>query len=164
MSKPEDEKTLYIIRGLPGSGKSTLAGVIAAGSGPDAHIVCADDYFTVGSDLYENYNPEAKIGGHEKGRYLFDVEQLKDAHDAAFAEFIKVTEWWVGETVIVANVASQAWEVERYVREAERRGFRVFILECQNRFGSTHNVPGRTMDRMLAGWQDGPTFNHCLGR
>lgn len=135
-------KVLYIIRGLPGSGKSSLGDAITnfIWRSKEEHFFkdfySADDYFT---DYEGNYN--------------FDPKKLKEAHEdcqnnvelAMQNEFVK--------KIAVCNTFSQAWEVEPYLKLAEKYEYSPFVLECQNDFGSIHNVPEESIQAMEDRWE-----------
>ena len=120
---------LYIIRGLPGSGKSTFGAKIA----DTCHA--ADDFFY-------------KLGN---GEYAFDPKRLRDAHD--YCQLAVERDMIRGLTVAVANTFSRRWEAEPYYELAEKYGYSVFVVECQNQFGSVHNVPEETILAMARRWE-----------
>lgn len=104
----------YIIRGVSGSGKSTFAQSLGC------KVVSADDYF----------GPE----------YAFNAAKLKDAHEWCFNEFTKRLN---GNKIAVANTFTREWEFAKYKREAENKGYTVFVVVVENRHGgvNTHGVP-----------------------
>jgi len=111
-------KELLLLRGLPGSGKSTLAESLGG-----SHME-ADKYFT-----YE-------------GKYEFDVTKLKDAHDWC-QNAVKVFMENKSKRVVVSNTFTQEWEMLPYFDLAEKHGYRVYSLICENRHGgiNEHGVP-----------------------
>jgi predicted kinase len=111
-------KELFLLRGLPGSGKSTLAESLGG-----SHME-ADKYFT-----YE-------------GKYEFDVTKLKDAHDWC-QNAVKVFMENKSKRVVVSNTFTQEWEMLPYFDLAEKHGYRVYSLICENRHGGVneHGVP-----------------------
>jgi predicted kinase len=124
-------KELFLLRGLPGSGKTTLAKSI----GPI--IVEADHYFI-----------------DEDGEYKFDATQLKNAHNYCQ---IQTQAWMTSRThqintdrIVVSNTFTQEWEMEIYFRLAEKYGYRVYSLICENRHGgiNSHGVPDETLEKM----------------
>tara|TARA_E500000081_G_scaffold84088_1_gene85312 strand:- start:5167 stop:5625 length:459 start_codon:yes stop_codon:yes gene_type:complete len=142
-------KTLYLIRGLAGSGKSTLARLIAEKeyfiadnrldgyAVKDCHMVCADDFFDV------------------EGKYEFDASRLPDAHDWCSSQvYSKLSKGM--DNVVVHNTFSQRWEMEPYFELAEEFGYSVFVIECQNDFGSIHNVPDHVREHMKKRWHTNP--------
>ena len=120
-----DDMILYIIRGLPGSGKSSLAKALA----PNANYA-ADDYF-MGKD----------------GVYKFDRFKLDKAHQQCFNNVEDAM--MRGEPVIaVANTFTRKAEYEDYIRLAEKLGYTAMEIICRGTFGSSHNVPEKTLQNM----------------
>ena len=131
--KYEQKKTLFLIRGLAGSGKTTLAKALATMSQArhgKVWTVCADDYF---------YDDE--------GEYNFNASELKNAHEACQARTRLLMKSGV-ENIVVHNTFSTFWEMQFYHDQASIYDYSVFIIECQNQFGSEHNVPAETIERM----------------
>ena len=122
--------TLAVCRGFPGSGKSTLAEILAPG-----FAFAADDYFT-----------------NEFGEYRFDPSKLGEAHAQCQSRVEDAMRDGVG-VVAVANTFTQAWEAEPYYRLAEKYGYSVFVVHCQNDFGSVHGVPEAAIQRMRERWE-----------
>lgn len=136
------KKTLYLIRGLAGSGKTTLARTILDSymswdEDVDGLMVCADDFFEV------------------DGEYRFDASRLSQAH-----------EWCRGRVednmldgehiIVVHNTFSRRWEMEPYFKLAKLFRYSVFVIECQNDFGSVHDVPDEVRERMASRWESNP--------
>jgi len=121
-----NEKHLFILRGLPGSGKSYLASVIA----PEFNVA-ADDYFDV-------YN-----GGE------FNPAYLRDAHNWCRG---KVSEWVVAgkDRIAVHNTNTQTWEYEKYLNLGKEYGYNVHVIVVENHHGSesVHGVPTETIEKM----------------
>ena len=118
-------KELFLLRGLPGSGKSTLAESLGG-----SHME-ADKYFT-----YE-------------GKYEFDVTKLKDAHDWC-QNAVKVFMENKIKRVVVSNTFTQEWEMTPYFELAEKHGYKVYSLICENRHGGVneHGVPEDKLEIM----------------
>jgi predicted kinase len=143
-------KRMFLVRGVQGSGKSTFARMIASkfgkrlGNVPDGEercmIVEADEYFI---------NPD--------GEYEFNANELPDAH--RWCQLRAKEGMLKSIIVIVANTFSRNWEMDPYKKMASEYGYDVNVIECQNNFGSTHNVPEeivqRTRDRWEANRQQG---------
>ena len=111
-------RELFLVRGCPGSGKTTLAESLGG-----SHME-ADKYFT-----YE-------------GKYEFDVTKLKDAHDWC-QNAVKVFMENKNKRVVVSNTFTQEWEMTPYFELAEKHGYKVYSLICENRHGGVnqHGVP-----------------------
>lgn len=122
---------LILIRGLPGSGKSTLAHQFAKNHPLTKHFE-ADMYFM------------------KEGEYKFDVSKLQKAH------------WWCEiETrlalknnydVVVSNTFTTKKELKAYFEIAKEFGIVPIVIHCQNSFGTIHDVPEETMNKMRARW------------
>ena len=123
---------LVLIRGLPGSGKSTLARQFARRLG-FAHVE-ADMYF------------------ERAGVYQYDPQRIADAHLWCRETVTDLLE--CGRDVVVANTFSTMWEM----REYEHLGlyYRLYITECSGKWGSIHNVPQHTIDKMAKRWETLP--------
>lgn len=135
--------TLYLIRGLPGSGKSTLASRLTPFSGTEYSLAFeADDYFL-----------------NENGEYNFDPSKLREAHEDCQERVENAMSRADPDdpsyifTIAVANTFSQQWEIDPYLELAEGYGYKVFIIECQNDFGSVHGVPDDKITAMRERWE-----------
>ena len=129
-------KELFLLRGLPGSGKSTLAESLGG-----THLE-ADMYFM------------------EDGGYQFDVTKLKDAHqwcqnsveDAmTWDEYPEIEFLSAGVSrIVVSNTFTQEWEMKPYFELAEKHGYKVYSLICENRHGgiNEHGVPEDKLEIM----------------
>lgn len=146
-------QTLYLIRGLTGSGKSTLVTMLEWSYFEENVFtvnVTADDYFI----------------DRPTGEYRFDPKLLKNAHehcqDLVRRYFMKSDETNLG-AIMVHNTFSCNWEMKPYKDMAKEYGWSVFVIECQNDFGTTHDVPDEVRDRMSERWErnkdDQPTAN-----
>ena len=131
--------TLYIVRGLPGSGKSTL-GYALCGD----RSYAADDWFEFKADN------EGKTYSE-----VFDPSELGKAHELCQERVENaiqgLRDGW-GD-VAVCNTFSQQWEAQPYIDMAKRYGFNVCVIECQNKFENTHNVPDAAVSAMAARWE-----------
>lgn len=128
-------KTLFIVRGLPGSGKSTFANYLW-----NNYAICeADKYFI----------------DKETGEYRFDRSKIRDAH-AWCQEQVEtrmkdnqVNPQYYPE-IVVSNTSTQEWEMEPYLKLAEKYGYTVFSLIVENRHNgiNQHGVPADTLQVM----------------
>lgn len=122
-------KVLTLIRGLPGSGKSTLAKAIANSAEGYAARFEADMYFMEG------------------GEYKFDARKLGAAH-AWCQENVAVAMSNGTPTIIVSNTFTRKSEMTPYVTMAINHGYKINVIVCMGSFGSVHNVPEETMQKM----------------
>jgi predicted kinase len=132
---------LYLVRGLSGSGKSTLAQMLASipndnGYYPD--VFEADDYFI--------------SSGPNVNEYLFDKNKLSSAHAACLSNADNSMSMGL-RNVIVSNTFSKNWEMQPYKNLANKFGYSVFVIECQNDFGNIHNVPDDVINNMKNRWE-----------
>ena len=132
MPQPKPNQTLTIIRGLPGSGKSTLAQTIK-GQVPNTLHFEADMYFM-----------------HD-GEYEFDMLQLYAAHEWCMNGVEGNLE--AGWNVVVSNTFTTNREMLPYFRIADHLNIPVQVLECHGSFGSIHNVPQESINRMRDRWE-----------
>ncbi len=116
---------LILVRGLPGSGKSTLAKKLAEMSG--LHFE-ADMYFM------------------KDGKYEFDISKLAEAHAWCQRE----TRHWLNEgaTVTVSNTFTTIKELRPYFDIAKEFSIVPNVVLAQANFGSVHDVPIETLERM----------------
>ena len=125
-------KILYIVRGLPGSVKSTFA----------KSLNCP--YF------------EADMFFMKDEVYTFDGGKIKIAHSwcqQQVEEAMKFNEETKGldnSEIAVSNTFTQEWEMEPYIKLAEKYGYNVFSLVVENRHGgkNTHGVPEEKLEIM----------------
>lgn len=124
-----NNRTLYIIRGIPGTGKTTLAKHLSGDI-----IAAADDYFM-----------EATSSGGEE--YRFDPKKIGAAHRNCK---YRVSEWMkmgIGP-ISVHNTFVKHWEWKPYIDLCEANGYTPFVIVCGTVFGNTHGVPQEIVSRM----------------
>jgi predicted kinase len=122
---------LVIMQGASGSGKSTMARTIKAmleASDQGVKICSTDDLFI------------------EDGVYKFDPSKIAANHALNQKRCRAALEW--GESVIVDNTNTQAWEAKPYVQMAQELGVPVFFMPCHGRFNNEHGVPSDKVDAM----------------
>lgn len=117
---------LFLVRGLPGAGKSTFVKHL----GDCVHLE-ADMYFL------------------KNGEYVFNKDELKDAH-LWCQNSCYVALSFGKKNVVVSNTFTQEWEMKPYFKMAEKMGVEVTVLVVENYHGgkSVHDVPQQTMDAM----------------
>lgn len=117
---------LTLIRGIPGSGKSTRAKEIV-----DAYTVIleADEFFYM-----------------EDGTYNFNFKFLPDAHKLCQAQAAYFLHQ--GVDIIISNTSINLSEIKTYWDLAKRFGAEFEIINCTENYGSIHNVPEETINRM----------------
>jgi predicted kinase len=130
----QQNKILYIVRGVPGSGKSTFALNLV---GSDFLVCEADKYFMV------------------DGEYKFDGSKLKEAHESCRARVemymhdSTMNDQFYGE-IAVSNTFTQEWEMQPYLDLAKKYGYMVFSIIVENRHDgkNSHGVPEDRLQAM----------------
>lgn len=127
-------RKLIIIRGVSGSGKTTLSKLLA-----DAFTAQGFRAFTCEADNYF-YD--------EDGNYNFIQSELSFAHEWCQDCAELYMEGGV-EIVIVSNTFTQNWEMEPYIKLAEKFGYSVDSIVKENLHSgeSVHQVPDKTLQR-----------------
>ena len=120
-------KTLYIVRGIPGSGKSTFAKSLGG-----THFE-ADMFFM------------------KDGEYKYDMFKIKEAHKWCQEQTDRVLA--EGEMVVVSNTFTTKKELKPYFELAKKYNIIPTVILCQNNFGSIHNVPEETIEKMKQRFQ-----------
>lgn len=120
---------LTIIRGLPGSGKTSLAKQLLKSMPIGTGHFEADMYF----DL--------------NGEYNFDIGKLNRAHmwcqDRVFAVLNR------GNHCIVSNTFTTERELRIYFEiNRETTQSRPNVILCQSNYGTIHDVPAETIEKM----------------
>jgi predicted kinase len=118
---------IYLLRGNPGSGKSFLANIIHNWQ----------EYVWLEADMYFI----------EDGEYKFDKTKLKEAH--GWCQGLYKGHLKDGHNIIVSNTFTKKWEMQFYKDLAAKYGAKVTeIIVRSDDFGSIHNVPEETIERM----------------
>lgn len=135
-----DEKTMYLLRGLPGSGKTTLGNELFrlySRLKESVQHISADDYFTAPDGTYKYVS--ADIGKAHEYCQNRVYQACRTSHDV----------------VIVSNTLTREFELEPYLNMAAEYHYRVVSLVVENRHGnpSIHDVPEKTMDKMRERFQ-----------
>ena len=128
-----EDRILFIIRGLPGSGKTTAAEHLADREDFEPYVVAtADDYF-----MFD-------------GKYKFDATKLGAAHKWCQAK-VEVAMKNGDYKVFVANTTTTKKELNDYYKLAEKYDYMVVSMIVENRHGgkNIHGVPDFAMNRML---------------
>lgn len=122
---------LLLIRGLSGSGKSTPAKQYAEHG---FHHLETDMWFT-----------------NTAGQYTFVPSKLGEYHAKCLAETKLLLAQ--GVDVVVSNTFSTYWEIEKYASLITSKDG-LSILQCNNIFENTHNVPEAIISAMAKRWED----------
>ncbi|TSA49091.1 MAG: ATP-binding protein [Sphingobacteriales bacterium] len=126
-------KSLILLRGLPGSGKSTLANVLSEnGKYP---VLSIDDFFTdTETDEY---------------KFEFDKNHLayKQCEEDTRNQLKKNC-----EKVFVANTFTMNWEVEPYIKMADKYNYKLFVVTVENYHDheNIHLIPQEQIEKMAA--------------
>lgn len=135
--KLNDEKVLYMLRGLPGAGKSTLAYALVGGYHEDC-VFEADQYHY---DEFGNYNWKAENLHTAHMDCQMRVQNAMLWNDTASNYFTRI---------VVSNTSTTESEMKFYLDLAKRFGYKVVSVIVENRHGnkSLHNVPDEALERM----------------
>lgn len=128
---------LILIRGLPGSGKTTKAKQMIIEGRADVNFE-ADMFFY----LPLRFGPDS---------YRFDAEFLHDAHRWCQRKTEHALKQ--GMRVVVSNTFVTKKELQPYLNLVDNEE-EVLIIEMKHEFGSIHNVPQETLDRMRRRWYE----------
>lgn len=141
----QENKIMYITRGISGSGKSTLAKSLA----PKENIFSTDDFFMI------------------DGEYKFDASQLGKYHKMNQNRVEEALKNGVSP-IVVDNTNTQGWEIKPYVMLADKYGYIVELKEPNTpwRFDSkelaiknSHGVPEDSIKRMIDRYQHNLTVD-----
>lgn len=131
-------RLLRIIRGLPGSGKSTLAHSfeILAAQNHKSCQVCEADMFMV----------------DKNGAYKFDRNKVEMCHIRCL-ERARAAMKAETDEVVVSNTSVKHWEMEPYLALAIEFGYQVQEIIVKGSFGSVHDVPRDTIQKMAKNFE-----------
>jgi predicted kinase len=124
---------IILIRGLPGAGKSTYA------------------------KQFGIYHLEADMFFVKDGKYQWSANQIGAAHEWCFKSFCVAVD--NNMDVVVSNTFVTLKEMQRYLDFASMNGIEVEVFKMINNYGSIHNVPEETLNRMRKNFEkyDGET-------
>lgn len=144
----DQEKVLFIMRGVPGSGKSTLAKELAKGG----LILSTDEYFMV------------------EGKYMFNPQSLYAAHQWNQERALKAMQQGI-TPLVIDNTNVTFKDMRYYVEQGKNHGYRIEFAEPNTPWKfdvdelvkkNTHGVPRETIERMVGRWQKDPTVEKIL--
>lgn len=147
-------KKLIIIRGISGSGKSYTAKKIYDGIlyNLDENDVVRNNITIIEADQYF----------YDGKNYNFDATLLGDAHTYCRLSVKKEIAIVKCKNIIVSNTFTQFWEMEDYIKLADKYGYLVEIRESDSpwRYNvdecfkrNTHNVPYETIKKQMNRFQ-----------
>lgn len=145
----QNEKIVYITRGLPGSGKSTLAQQLAGDKGV---VFANDDYFMRDGKYQWNGKEMPKAVKHT-------LDRLRDALEKGISP------------IVVDNTHVQNWEPQEAVKLALQYGYRIEIKEPNTPWKfdletlaqkNRHGVPLNTLQNMARKWHPNLTVDEIL--
>lgn len=119
---------LYILRGLPGSGKSTFAKSLGI--------------FHVEMDMYFMRG----------GKYIWSANKIPEA--AKFCQDLVRSVIKAGLDCVVSNTHTKIWEFQPYLDMAKELGADVRVIKMPFYYGSVHDVPDITQQKMKDRWED----------
>jgi len=128
LTRQQQPRTLYLIRGIAGTGKTTLAEALTPWH-------CAADMMP-GLYTKDGYNQ------HLQGR---SHEWCKDTVEA----WMKAGK----RKVAVHNTFVLNQYIEPYEKLAHQYGYRFQVIQCEGEHGSLHDVPEEIMQRWRETWE-----------
>jgi predicted kinase len=135
---------LVLVRGLPGSGKSTFV--------RDA-FEDVNSMLQLSRNCCVHYEADAYFMDHES-KYRFDADKLHRAHAWCYdSARVSMNRGW--ET-IVSNTFTTLKEMKQYLDHAELVKMPVLVFRMTQSYGSLHNVPEATIQKMIDRFEDYP--------
>lgn len=123
----EKNRNLILLRGLPGAGKTELAYILSDDNYPCFSV---DDFFT---------NPNS-------GEYAFDFSKNHLAY--AQCESNVESEMKKGTLkIFVHNTFTMDWEIEPYLKLAEKYTYRIFMVTVEN-YHENKNIHAVTEEQL----------------
>jgi predicted kinase len=154
-SNNNDDKIIYILRGISGSGKSTLAKEILNQEGnKNGKVFSADDYFI----------------NKETNMYEYKADKIGAAHAWAQNNAFRALQQGV-TPILIDNTHTQCWEAKPYVEEALKHGYKVIIKEPTTPWAknpeelakrNVHGVPVEKIRDMLKRWDNDFTVESIM--
>lgn len=120
---------LTLIRGLPGSGKSTFA-----------------------RDFYMRHYEADMFFIQPDGEYKFNPGLIKQAHEWCQASVRCAL--YAHYDVVVSNTFTTRKEMQPYIDFAKNCGAELKVYRMTSNYGSIHNVPEETIERMRNRFED----------
>jgi predicted kinase len=132
MEDSEYQGSLIILRGLPGSGKSTLAKVLSENRFP---VFSVDDYFT---------DPQTGIYSFDPYKNHLAYDHCRDRTEESLRKGIK--------KIFLDNTFTLEWEMEPYIKLAEKYNYQLFVFTVENRHKGTniHDLPTEQLEKMAS--------------
>lgn len=137
----QNNKVLYIVRGIPGSGKSTLGDLFAD------QAFSADEYMV-----------------DERGKYKFDPAKLKECHDNCFRSVVNSMKIGAQPVLAVCNTFTQEWEYMRYIFAALAYGYDPIGLNVQGLHENIHGCPGDQILKMEGRFQHNIAYSIAFAK
>jgi predicted kinase len=139
-------RVLTLIRGLPGSGKTTLARI----------MMNADNYGNA-MRARSAQHFEADMFFDTGNGYVFDGTRIGEAHD--WCKLNTEMAMRAGTSAVyVSNTFTTEREMKPYFDLAERFNYKLQVIDLCGSFGSVHDVPEETIDKMRVRYQENPKW------
>lgn len=119
---------MFLVRGLPGSGKSTFAKSLGI------------------------FHVEQDMRLIRDGKYEWSKGTISDA--VRFCQTAAKMAILDGIDLVVSNTFTRVWEMDFYLKLAEKFGYDVTVVKMPGDFGSIHDVPESSLIAMRDRWED----------